>query len=190
MKKRCNNKGFSLVELIIVIAIMAILIGVMAPQLIRYIEKAKVSNDTQIADTLHSAITYALADPEVLSANDNSSYWVNMFTTPPDLMGGISPWIRLWDDGSYDTTDCKFLQAVTEIVGYNPWLTDPTDMGFKSTPNPSFDAPRPVAILNDTGTAFGVYLNGTDRTGHKNGEMAALYYDELSEDDHVVIYVK
>ena len=30
MKKRCSNKGFSLVELIIVIAIMAILIGVMA----------------------------------------------------------------------------------------------------------------------------------------------------------------
>ncbi|MBR3517707.1 MAG: prepilin-type N-terminal cleavage/methylation domain-containing protein, partial [Lachnospiraceae bacterium] len=29
-----NNKGFSLVELIIVIAIMAILVGVMAPQLI------------------------------------------------------------------------------------------------------------------------------------------------------------
>ncbi|MBP3295880.1 MAG: prepilin-type N-terminal cleavage/methylation domain-containing protein, partial [Lachnospiraceae bacterium] len=27
-----NNKGFSLVELIIVIAIMAILVGVMAPQ--------------------------------------------------------------------------------------------------------------------------------------------------------------
>ncbi|HAL02696.1 MAG TPA: hypothetical protein DCP07_05005, partial [Lachnospiraceae bacterium] len=34
-----NNKGFSLVELIIVIAIMAILVGVMAPQLIKYIEK-------------------------------------------------------------------------------------------------------------------------------------------------------
>ncbi|MCQ2541905.1 MAG: prepilin-type N-terminal cleavage/methylation domain-containing protein, partial [Lachnospiraceae bacterium] len=28
-----NNKGFSLVELIIVIAIMAILVGVIAPQL-------------------------------------------------------------------------------------------------------------------------------------------------------------
>ncbi|MBO6205612.1 MAG: prepilin-type N-terminal cleavage/methylation domain-containing protein, partial [Lachnospiraceae bacterium] len=37
-----NNKGFSLVELIIVIAIMAILVGVMAPQLIKYIEKSKV----------------------------------------------------------------------------------------------------------------------------------------------------
>lgn len=32
-----NNKGFSLVELIIVIAIMAILAGVLAPQFVKYI---------------------------------------------------------------------------------------------------------------------------------------------------------
>ena len=55
-----NNKGFSLVELIIVIAIMAILVGVMAPQLIKYIEKTNVSNDAQICDSIRSAITTAM----------------------------------------------------------------------------------------------------------------------------------
>lgn len=63
-----NNKGFSLVELIIVIAIMAILIGVMAPQLIKYIEKTNVSSDTQLADTVKSAITTAMLDPAVITA--------------------------------------------------------------------------------------------------------------------------
>ena len=61
-----NNKGFSLVELIIVIAIMAILVGVMAPQLIKYIEKTNESSDTQLCDTLRSALTTAALDPDVV----------------------------------------------------------------------------------------------------------------------------
>ena len=65
-----NNKGFSLVELIIVIAIMAILVGVMAPQLIRYIEKTKESSDTQLLDTVRSAITTAILDPTVATASN------------------------------------------------------------------------------------------------------------------------
>ena len=37
MKKEMNNKGFSLVELIIVVAIMAVLIGVLAPTYLKYV---------------------------------------------------------------------------------------------------------------------------------------------------------
>ena len=65
-----KNKGFSLVELIIVIAIMAILVGVMAPQLIKYIEKANVSADKQIADTVHTACVTAASDPDVVTATN------------------------------------------------------------------------------------------------------------------------
>ena len=68
-----NNKGFSLVELIIVIAIMAILVGVMAPQLIRYIEKTNVASDTQLCDTVRSAIQTAMLDPDVVTATDYST---------------------------------------------------------------------------------------------------------------------
>ena len=52
MKK--NNKGFSLVELIIVIAIMAILAGALAPALIKYINKSRRSTDVQNADSLRT----------------------------------------------------------------------------------------------------------------------------------------
>lgn len=43
MKK--NNKGFSLVELIIVIAIMAVLMAVLAPQFLRYVERSRLQSD-------------------------------------------------------------------------------------------------------------------------------------------------
>ena len=183
MKKlRRSNKGFSLVELIIVIAIMAILVGVMAPQLIKYIEKAKVSNDTQIADTLHSAITYALMDPEVNAANDGSEVWIQRFTTGGDF-------VQVFQSTLYDTTDCKFLQEVTDIVGFNPWTTDEGDMGFKSTTVTGYSAPRPVAKMNASGTAFAIYLSGSDRTGNRNPEIPGNpAYDEL--EDHRCIFVK
>ena len=67
-----NNKGFSLVELIIVIAIMAILVGVMAPQLIKYIEKTNVSADTQLADTCKTALTTAMMDPAIVTISGYS----------------------------------------------------------------------------------------------------------------------
>ncbi len=43
-----NNKGFSLVELIIVIAIMAILVGIVGTQVIPYINRSRVAKDQQI----------------------------------------------------------------------------------------------------------------------------------------------
>ncbi len=67
-----NNKGFSLVELIIVIAIMAILVGVMAPQLIKYIEKTNVSSDTQLCDTVKSSVVTAIMDPTVINSTGYS----------------------------------------------------------------------------------------------------------------------
>ncbi len=60
--KKTNNKGFSLVELIIVIAIMAVLIGVLAPQFIKYVERSRESTDLQNVEEMKTAIETYVAD--------------------------------------------------------------------------------------------------------------------------------
>ncbi len=45
--RKKDNKGFSLVELIIVIAIMAILVGIVGTQVIPYIDKSRNAKDIQ-----------------------------------------------------------------------------------------------------------------------------------------------
>ncbi len=57
-----NNKGFSLVELIIVIAIMAILAGVLAPQFVKYIGRSRISTDIQNAQQIATALSAEFAD--------------------------------------------------------------------------------------------------------------------------------
>ncbi len=59
-----KNKGFSLVELIIVIAIMAILAAAIAPALIRYIDKSRRSDDVAAAETINTAAQAALANED------------------------------------------------------------------------------------------------------------------------------
>ena len=72
-----RNKGFSLVELIIVIAIMAILAGALAPALIKYIAKSRRSTDVSNAQTIATAVANALSVEKAYDDATPGDYPVN-----------------------------------------------------------------------------------------------------------------
>lgn len=64
MKKK-NNKGFSLVELIIVIAIMAVLMIILTPTLLRYVEKCRAQKDDSLVAEVIETVNHALVIDEI-----------------------------------------------------------------------------------------------------------------------------
>ena len=65
-KKQKNNKGFSLVELIVVIAIMVVLVAVLAPVFTKYIESSRRSTDIQNANNIAESVLADVADGKTM----------------------------------------------------------------------------------------------------------------------------
>jgi type IV pilus assembly protein PilA len=63
--KKTNNKGFSLIELIIVIAIMAVLVAIIAPNLTKYLGSSKKSADEKNKDEIASTLNTCITDYEM-----------------------------------------------------------------------------------------------------------------------------
>ena len=62
---KLDNKGFSLVELIIVIAIMAILAAALAPQLIKYLEESRKNVDHQVTESVVTCFNAAVKEEKI-----------------------------------------------------------------------------------------------------------------------------
>ncbi len=72
--KKRNNKGFSLVELIVVILIMAVLAVAMAPNVMQWVKNAKDARDKnnyeQLVSVVQEAMTYSGVYDEVNSSSE------------------------------------------------------------------------------------------------------------------------
>ena len=63
--KTNKSKGFSLVELIVVIAIMAVMVAVLAPALLQYVERSRAQKDDSAMGEVANAIQLALSDQKI-----------------------------------------------------------------------------------------------------------------------------
>lgn len=71
MSIKNNNQGVSLLELIIAITIMAVLVGILAPQYIKYLRKSEKTTDVTTASRIGDVLNRAMIDyPEAFQAFD------------------------------------------------------------------------------------------------------------------------
>lgn len=132
-KKEMNNKGFSLVELIIVIAIMAILVGVLAPQFIKYVESSRQSTDIQNASEIRAAI-------EAYVAENDATGTITVSTDGTNMKVAGMPAADLESVGLSDTITCKSTGWGTKTTGsYSCTTYKWTTVETKNSKNPQKD---------------------------------------------------
>ena len=127
--KKKDNKGFSIVELIIVVAIMAILVGLLAPQYIKYVEKSRKSADATNMDTLVNAVQIRAADAET-----DIPVGEYTITLKKDAEPVIKKGNTLLYASEENKTGYQFVDAIAENVAdyksvrlkSNKWTEDPT----------------------------------------------------------------
>lgn len=95
-----NNKGFTLVELIIVIAIIAILVAVLAPNYVRYVDRSRWSSDQNECETLLQEVKTAIVEAQ----NDGAG----------ELSGSITIERDKPVTNTVKDTSGKFMQALSD----------------------------------------------------------------------------
>lgn len=112
--KKLNNKGFSLVELIIVIAIMAILVGVVGTQVIPYMENSRKAKDQQIISSWNTAAMSAYSNAAA-KINADATYTITITVGDPSS-------VTVKSDKTGDAGEASiqhYFEELTEIKSFN-----------------------------------------------------------------------
>lgn len=133
-KKQKNNKGFSLVELIVVIAIMAVLVGVLAPQFIKYVEKSRQSTDMQSVQQLKSSVETDISDNENVTSVTIAISGKKATTTITASSGTVTP---STSSAALKSSGWPTITYTLEDPGTGAWST--TDTATTNTKNPKKD---------------------------------------------------
>lgn len=89
--RKKKNKGFTLVELVIVVAILAILVGLLAPQYTKYVENSRKAADASNMDELVNAFKiYALSGGELKTTTYDITIKSGISANATSTEGGIT----------------------------------------------------------------------------------------------------
>lgn len=114
-----DNKGFSLVELIVVVAIMAVLMGILVPTLIKNVEKSKKQKDESAIEEIRSQMQNSLADETFSSISQTLTYSGNAIhvQTPMETIQANSDVANFLADVHTNVEDYTFTSKVYKASG-------------------------------------------------------------------------
>lgn len=109
LQKKKGKKGFSMIELIIVIAIMAVLMALIGTQLLPYMEKSRERKDQSTMDSCLTNFRSAIANAEYTSTG--ATEFAGIKNLPTDVKSEYQTLAGAYDDDSKVTAAFKSKEA-------------------------------------------------------------------------------
>lgn len=197
MKKA--KKGFTIVELVVVIAVIAILAAVLIPTFISIVNRAKVSNDNQLVRNLNTALITEEADgnkaenmSQTIAIAEDYGYKLE------NLQAKADGYVLLWNQ----TTNRFYVESAEGTITSNPEVTDfpaenYTYWEISKTLSTNHSTYLTEGSGNIAATDLGVDVSGISSavnvtyTGNENKVIIATNGGDLSvnaENGHVAHY--
>lgn len=123
LSKNKKKKGFTLIELIIVLAVLAIIAAIAIPNFVAVRDNSKVKADTQSCETIKRSILVIVADGTIASSTDstkNKSFTVSFSGNTPTVADNSDAAVKVAADQANVQTAVKDVKAPQgKVLTYN-----------------------------------------------------------------------
>lgn len=161
-----DNRGFSLIELIVVISILAILVGVLVPQVVKYIGRSKRTMDVYNAASFARACQTSVVFNSYAAPTEDE-YYQGFSPTAEEAKGIWTCGFRAGDAGFTDSLDLEnpdsFLEYFCSEIGCIPVSKTDKDLYWNVQYNRYTMQIVKISLIDgNTGTFYELYPDGKD----------------------------